>query len=272
MADVARSLLAISNLLEATGDTAGAFASCEEAILRGARGQRRARTTRSWLSWHRPIFGWASCRATPGIRTNRCGRICVRSRPQKLAKANPAVTALQIDLATSHNNIGNQLRRAGRSEDALRSYTTAVGDPGEAGQGQSHNIAFQNDLATSHYAVGYSQRESGHAHEALRSYTWAFAIRQRLADANPAVTAFQDGLAQSLHSLGFVQSDTGHSDDALQAYKRALEIYQNLADANPTVTVFQARVAAMHRDFGILQTNLGTRTTRCNHSHGRRRS
>ena len=43
VADVARSLLAISNLLEATGDTAGAFASCEEAICaRGARGQRRA--------------------------------------------------------------------------------------------------------------------------------------------------------------------------------------------------------------------------------------
>ncbi len=256
--DAGRSLIALGDLQEATGEVAGALASYEKAReLLGPLAQ----------SEPDPAYRAAVAKCLYGIATVQyhtgqadeamASHEQARAIRQTLAEADPTVTQFQSDLAQSYHEIGAIQRASGHEAEALASYQRARAIRQRLVEADPTVTQFQSDLAQSDNDIGFLQQESGHLTEALASLEQARAILQKLADANPAVTRFEGDLAQSHQVIGVVQDQTGHSAEALASYERARAILQKLVDGNPTLTLFQSRLAMSHSFVGQARQRAG---------------
>jgi serine/threonine-protein kinase len=171
---------------------------------------------------------------------------------ERLAEANPAVSAFQRELARSHNNIGILLRATGKPADALKSHKAALAIQQKLADANPSANEFQRDLAASHNNIGNVLRATGKPADALKSFQEAVAIQRKLADANSSVSAFQRDLAGSQNNIGNLLNETGKPADALKSHKAALAIQTKLADANPSVSEFQSDLAMSHNNIGNL--------------------
>ena len=111
-----------------------------------------------------------------------------RAISQKLADANPEVTAFQSDLAQSYNDVGYIHQETGRLADALASLERARSILQKLADANPAVTRFEGDLAQNHQTIGAIQDQTGHSGLALASFERARAILQKLADANPTVT------------------------------------------------------------------------------------
>jgi serine/threonine-protein kinase len=250
--EVARSLRAVANLLRGSGDLAGARSAFEEQrdLAAALEAETPSDAVRAQLAYgHNGI----------GVVQYQTGKLAealeeyqkARAIRQKLADANPAVTAIQSDLAASHLNIGMVLSQMGKLAEALKEFDRARAIRQRLADANPGVAAFQSDLAYSHIGIGTVLSEAGKRTEALKEFHKALAIRQKLAEANPAVTAFQSDVAQSHFGIGSVLSQAGRPVEALKEYEKALSIQEKLAEANPTVTTLQSELAASHHNIGL---------------------
>jgi serine/threonine-protein kinase len=171
---------------------------------------------------------------------------------ERLADANPSVSAFQSDLANSHSIVGSLLSETGKPAEALKFYKAALAIRTKLADANPSVSAFQRNLAASHYKIGLLLSANGKPAEALKSYEAALAIRTKLADANPSVIKFQSELASSHNRIGNLLSATGKPADALESHEEALAIEAKLADANPSVSAIQSGLAASHYNIGNL--------------------
>jgi tetratricopeptide (TPR) repeat protein len=176
---------------------------------------------------------------------------------QKLADANPTVTAFQKVLAESLNNIGNLLSETGRLADALKAHESALTIQQKLAKANPSVTEYQRGLAGSHNNIGNRLSATGKPADALKAYESALAIWQRLADGNPSVTEFQGDLAGSYNNIGVRLFETGKPAEALKAYQSALAICQKLASANPSVTAFQHHLARSYSNLGNALSKTG---------------
>src|SRR5262249_60806359 len=77
-----------------------------------------------------------------------------RAIRQKLANANPAVTAFQSDLAKCHDHIGVVLSATGKPAEALQEYQKALAIQQKMADANPVVTEFQSDLAWSHNLLG----------------------------------------------------------------------------------------------------------------------
>jgi tetratricopeptide (TPR) repeat protein len=147
---------------------------------------------------------------------------------QRVADANPAVTAFQADLAQSLHYFGYMQSDTGHPEEALRSYTRALEIHQRLADANPTVTHFQARVADSHRDIGVLQSKTGHPDNAMQSYTRALAMLRKLADANPTVTGFQEDLALHYGSLGALQRTTGHPVEALRSLESGLVILEKL--------------------------------------------
>jgi tetratricopeptide (TPR) repeat protein/tRNA A-37 threonylcarbamoyl transferase component Bud32 len=258
-AEVARSLLAVAGVQEATGDMTGVLATKEEAraIL-----QKLVDANPAVTEFQRDL---ARSYHVIGFHLSQTGKPAealaayeqARAIRQKLADANPAVTGFQSDLAQSHNRIGWLRLQTGKPAEALAAYEQARALQQQLADANPAVTQFLSELARSHDAIGDLLSQTGKPAEARVAYEQARALQQQLADANPAVTQFQSDLAWSHNAIGLLLSQTGKPVEALAAYAQARAILQRLADANPAVTGFQRDVARSHNRSGDLLAKQG---------------
>jgi tetratricopeptide (TPR) repeat protein len=245
--EVARSLRAVGNLLVSTGDMAGALSAFQEQrdLAKALEAESPTDVVRTQLAYGHHGIGFVllqTGRPAEGLQELQKA-LAVR---QKLADANPAVTAFQRDLAQSLFHIGHVLQDTGKLPEALKAYQRALAIRQKLADASPAVTEFQRDLALSHSNIGDMLSRTGKPAEALAELQKALAIQQKLVDANPAVTELQRNLAWSHHYIGDVLSQTGRPAEALKEHHKALAIRQKLADASPVVTGFQRDLVKSH--------------------------
>jgi tetratricopeptide (TPR) repeat protein/tRNA A-37 threonylcarbamoyl transferase component Bud32 len=256
--EVAKGLGAVGRLLSDTGDLAGALAAHEEQRDIAAALEARAPgdAVRAQLAYGHNGTGQV-LEQTGKLAEALAARERARDIQQRLAEANPAVTAFQQDLAQSHNNIGAVLHQTGKLAEALAAYERARDIRQKLVDADPAVTRFQQDLGRSHYNIGLVHYDTGKLAEALAAYERARDIRQKLVDANPAVTLFQQDLGRIHYNIGVVLYDTGKLTEALAAYERARDILQKLAEADPAVAKFQQDLAHSHNNIGAVLHQTG---------------
>jgi tetratricopeptide (TPR) repeat protein len=152
---------------------------------------------------------------------------------QRLAAANPSVSAFQSELAASHRSIGILLADIGKPADALKFHRAALAIQTKLAEANPSVTAFQSDLAASHHNMGVLLRDTGKRADARKFHEAALAILQRLAAANPSVSAFQSDLAISHKNIGLLLTDTGNWADARKSLEEALAIQTKLVREHP---------------------------------------
>jgi serine/threonine-protein kinase len=176
---------------------------------------------------------------------------------ERLAEANPFVSAFRSALAKRHESIGVLLSETGKPADALKSHRAALAIRTKLADANPSVSEFQSDLAISHNDIGILLSDTGKPAEALKSHESALAIQTKLADANPSVSEFQRNLAISHHNTGVLLSASGKPADALRSHEAALAIRTKLADANPSVSAFQSELALNRHNIGLLLQDTG---------------
>ncbi len=257
--NVARSLLAVGRILEATGKTDEALAAYERArtaVADRAGGAPKEEKARDALAAAEHRVGWLlKTMGKPAEALAALER--ARDLQADLAAAHPENNEFQSERASTINTIGVVLSETRKPAEALAAYESALAINQKLAEAKPVVTAFQGRLANSYNNIGAMLSGMRKLAEALAAYKSALAIRQKLAEANPAVTEFKSGLADSHNNIGMLLSEMGKPAEALAAYKSALAIRQKLAEANPAVTEFQSDLAKSHNDIGILLSEMG---------------
>jgi predicted O-linked N-acetylglucosamine transferase (SPINDLY family) len=151
--------------------------------------------------------------------------------PQALA------VAVDPDSPAAYNNLGNRLKAAGRLDEAIAAYQSA--------------LARRPDGAEIHNNLGNARAAQGQFEEAIAAYEAAIALKPGLAEAynnlgnalhcrdrlDEAAAAYcqaharQPGYAEAHSNLGNVLRDQGRLDAALDCYRSAIALRPDLLPA-----------------------------------------
>jgi serine/threonine-protein kinase len=176
---------------------------------------------------------------------------------ERLARANPAVSRYQIDLARSHTLIGKLQNEASHAAESLESFRHARAIHERLVRHDPTSARFQSALALSENNVGELLRRTGDPAAALESHQRALAIRQALVRDHPTSTEFRAGLAQTHLNLGLLLSEEGRSTEALAAYQRAVSFQDQVARADPAAAGAWGLLATIHNHIGVLLRETG---------------
>jgi eukaryotic-like serine/threonine-protein kinase len=258
-ADIGRSLTEVAQLLEATGRTGEALATCRraEALLAGAADSDPA--ARAAL---------AACRSRLGNLLSRTGQAAdalatylrARADQEALAAAPGAPTEARRDLVDTMTRIGHLLSDTGRRSEAEAEYRRALEIQEKLAAENPAVTEFRSRLAGTHHNLGLLLARTGPPTEAEAEYRRALEICGKLAADHPAVTEFRSLLAATHHNLGLLLARTGPPTEAEAEYRRALEICGKLAADHPAVTKFRSLLANSHHNLGLLLEQTGRPT------------
>jgi tetratricopeptide (TPR) repeat protein len=148
---------------------------------------------------------------------------------RELARDNPQ--AFNPDLALSLHNIGSELSRLERHEEALEVTQEALGIRRQLAQNDPKN--FIPDLAMTLSNFGIRLGKLGRFEQALEAAQEAFDFYHKLAQDNPKV--FAPYLAASFDNLGIILSFLRRHREALDAAQDAVKLRRVLARDNPQV-------------------------------------
>lgn len=144
------------------------------------------------------------------------------------------INVRQQDLATSYEQIGEVLRRAGRSDDGLSADQKALAIFERLAPSYPADLTLQSELAQAYIAVGDALEVAGSADKRLDYYRRALIIRERLAADQPNDSEWQDAVRDSDQAIaGVLLFAEGQNGQALDLYRKALAIAQALATKFP---------------------------------------
>jgi len=217
----------LSNHLGATGDTAGALAAIQEAVVIDRR-LAKANPARFEAGLATDLNNLSGRLTDTGDRAEALAAIqeaVVIYR--RLAEANPS--RFEPDLAMSLNNLPIRLSETGDRAGALAVIQEAVKICRRLSEADP--ARFEPNLASSLNNLSNRLSDTGDRARSLETIQEAVVIYRRLAEAKPA--RFEPDLAMSLNNLSLRLSDTGDRAAALAAIQEAVEIRRRLAEANP---------------------------------------
>ena len=257
--DAAKSLIAIGELEQETGEFAGARPPTSgPATCWSPSSGRSPMIPRNGPRWPSASTGSPGSSTTWVVRADSlASHQRARTIFQELSEAHPTVAAFRSELAASYHDIGAIHRAGGQVEQALAAYRMALAIRRQLAEADPTAPQLQSDMAQSYNDLGFMQDETGLTAEALASLQQARAIFQGLADANPAVTQFEGELALSHQAIGTLQGQIGHPADAQASLDRAGSILQKLVAANPKHALFQSRLAMNHSYVGQARQRRG---------------
>ena len=239
--NVARSLLAVGDLLRGTGKTADALAAYERArssVLNRAGDFPTESSARATLAASESRIGWQlNDVGKPATGLEALQR--ARDLQAGLAEAHPENDNFQSERASTLWSIGVVLSQTGKLAESMAAYESVLAIRRKLAEANPTVTEFQRALVQIHADIGWLLSQTGKPAEALKEYKSALGISQKLAEANPAVRQFQASLAGVHYSMGLLLMNTGDPTDAMAAYEAARVIYQGLVDANPG---YQVRV------------------------------
>jgi tetratricopeptide (TPR) repeat protein len=155
------------------------------------------------------------------------------------------------ELSLSYNSVGDALKQAGRTDEALSSFRRALAIREEIAAANA-NADAQENLARSYERTADSLLDSD-LEEASRLYQKMSEIRDKLAKAEPDNSARQEALAISYERLALVAMNRG--EDALPWYRKILVIREKLATKEPANVRFLASLGTSYDAIGAILTD-----------------
>jgi serine/threonine-protein kinase len=258
--DVARSLLSVGELLEATGLLAatgkGEAMTCYErarAVLApdGATpADPAARVALAASEYRRGLLLQSQGKTAEGLATLEHAR----DLEDALADADRGNHDLQQERARTYSAIGYTLMDKDKREPeaALTAYKAALAIRQKLYDDKPAVTSFRSDLAMGHHNMGRLLLLTDKWSEAATEYRKALVINQKLVEDNSAVTTFRSDLAWSHHGLGEALWNLGKRPEAETEDRRALALLQKLTEENPRVTWFREGMFGVHRHLMFL--------------------
>ena len=165
---------------------------------------------------------------------------------EKLAKAYPANTSVQLYLAQTRINVGELLRRAGRSGEAVATNLKALDATQKLADANRAVSTYQGALGLLYGNLALSLRETGRPDEAMEADRKALDVNQKLVDANPTVSVYQERLAAAHNYIGQWLARQKRFAEAFTAIDAGLAILRKLVDAHPENPNYTQRLGESH--------------------------
>ncbi len=254
--DVARSLIALSLVLEMAGKNDEALAACRrsESLLAGLEGANPS--SRAALAF---------CRTRLGTLLHRAGRFA-----EALAKFQQALADLEaaagspeatdearVNLAGAVNGIGVLLWKTSKLPEAEAELRRALAIRQELADDRPAVPAYRGHLAETHNRLAVLLADRGRPSEAESEFRRALAIRRELAHENSAVLDLQKRLAQSHINVGVLHLHTEKPREAETEFRAALLVLRALAGENPANATFRGELALCHTNLASALKAMG---------------
>ncbi|MFM0616208.1 tetratricopeptide repeat protein [Paraburkholderia nemoris] len=153
--------------------------------------------------------------------------------------------------------IGDLQTALGETDDARKTYTSAISLATKATALSPDDPAAQHDLAISHARLGEVLALWGDQPAALSEYRQALSTAENLAEHDPNNPDWQRELAMSHDRIGGVLKVQGNLDGALGEYRKDVEIDKALVRRDPANQDWQRDLAASHIITGEVLHKLG---------------
>jgi tetratricopeptide (TPR) repeat protein len=170
---------------------------------------------------------------------------------KELSAGEPKVVDHQRRLALCQNNLAMALRRAGRIDDAKRTYHEAMLLQQRLAR-EALDDRLIGDLAVTQTNLGLLLSETGRKEEAERSFREAIRLQEQLVSSSPNDAEQQQNLAASFNNLSTIYIDS-QPDEAIACYESALRHQQIAAEAQPASASCKSHLAATYNNLGSLQ-------------------
>lgn len=179
---------------------------------------------------------------------------------QTLAGVEPENATNRLELAKSHNKVGDMLAKTGDLSDASASFREArviadslvAQDPTSLDKG--------HELVLSYTRSGYVLEDMGDNAASLASHREALAVAQRQITQHPADPLACHDLATSYNNVGHLLAKTGKVREGLETYRKGLAVCEWRSADDPKST--QTNTRGWLDDFlemGRMLTQLGNR-------------
>jgi serine/threonine-protein kinase len=259
--DVARSLLSVGELLDATGKGTEALTSYDwaRAAVSGPDGATpadpAARSALAASEYARGRLLQSQGKTAEGLATLRHAR----DLQDDLADADPGNNELKRERARIYSAIGFALLNLDNPEPeaALTAYNAALSIRQKLHDDNPAATNSRRDLAMGHYNLGALLLQTGKMSEAATECRKSLAIIQKLVEDNPAVTRFRSDLGNCHNVLGQALGWWDKRPEAETEYRRAQALFLKLTEENPRATQFLQGIWASHYYLNVLLNKMG---------------
>jgi eukaryotic-like serine/threonine-protein kinase len=254
--EVARSLIALSMVLEMAGKNDEALTAC-----------RRSETLLAGLQAANPSSraALAFCRVRLGTLLQNVGRFAeaLAAFQQALADqeapaASPGATdEARANLAAASNGIGVLLWKTRKLPEAEAELRRALAIRQGLANDRRSVPAYRGHLAETHHKLAVLLAERGRPSEAEAEFRAALAIRRELVDENPAVLDLRKRLAQVHGDFGGLRLLTDKPSESETEFRAALAMLRALAGENAANATFRDELALCHTNLAAALSAMG---------------
>ncbi|HZU29339.1 MAG TPA: serine/threonine-protein kinase [Bryobacteraceae bacterium] len=174
-----------------------------------------------------------------------------------LATAGDADGRLRLDLATTHERIGDVLLVMGKSADALPSYRKAYGLLENLISAKPGDVETQREFAGTCERIAQALAQTGRVAEGLQMEQRALPLRQELAANRPHDAAAQRDLFISFIKEGDLLRASGDRTGAIGRYREALPVAEAVQRMTDDPVKAARETAAVHDKIGNLLLAMG---------------
>jgi tetratricopeptide (TPR) repeat protein len=152
---------------------------------------------------------------------------------ERLARANPDVVSIQIELAVNLNNIAEMLAQTGHTAPAMELNRRALALLDSLAVAAPDHVGLQVERARSDNAIGLLLSMTDAAGAVIASFDRALATYEGRVKANPGSSEVRRGLAASYCGLGRCWASMGKPGEAVEAFSRAVAALATATQPGP---------------------------------------
>jgi tetratricopeptide (TPR) repeat protein len=182
------------------------------------------------------MAGMALCQTNFGLLHLRRGELEQADDPlwsalqlrQMLADKHLRLPQYRVELAASHDALGQLFEQRGEFDNAASAYRDALLIREPLRNEFRDEPQYEVSLAASHNSLGALYRDHGQFEQAADSFSLALEILERVAATHPEVFTFRQHVAGAQHNLADAQHSAGKLDEALVSAKKAVALRREL--------------------------------------------
>ncbi|MBL8182828.1 MAG: serine/threonine protein kinase [Blastocatellia bacterium] len=162
-----------------------------------------------------------------------------------------------MNVAVSHQKVGNVLLTSGKIGEARDNYSRSVDLLRSLAATDTKNTEARRQLARSYATLGQSIVRSGSLSDALSNYESSLAIFRELASEDPENNRARRSVGIVVSYIGFVKKEMGRTQEAFADYEQWLAIEKELVTRDPNNIEFRHDLSSSHTWNGVLLAEMG---------------
>ncbi len=152
---------------------------------------------------------------------------------EELLAAQPGNGSHRHNVASSHNQIANLLRRLDRPAEALESDRASVAALEALVRDEPHDVRYQRDLGSALERLGFQLQQSGDGDGAMQCFRRYLELCRKLQDADPYLAEARGGVIKALVRIGDLLIARGEIDGAAECFAESLPLAEAQAEEDP---------------------------------------